>query len=107
MPTRNDPLATLEADLHALIDREWKEIAAGAERDASAFLDALRPDLQKWAAQLASGELDREDVEFLIKAKQDLAELKELKRLGLAKVQRDKLVAGVIGLAMKALAKVG
>lgn len=46
------------------------------------------------------------DVEFMIESRRDGAEFEELKRLGLAKANRDKLVNGIVDLAMKALSKV-
>lgn len=42
----------------------------------------------------------------MIESRRDGAEFEELKRLGLAKANRDKLVNGIVDLAMKALSKV-
>jgi hypothetical protein len=60
MPTRDDPLATLESELRALLERETKDVKAEAGRGAAALLQLLGPDLQKWASQLAAGEVDQD-----------------------------------------------
>jgi hypothetical protein len=105
MPTLDDFLANFDREVHALVDRDWRDVKAEAGRDASAFLEMLKPELQKWAAQLAAGKLEMDDVEYMIGSRRERAELQELKRLGLSQAKRDKLVNGIVELATKALSK--
>ena len=105
MPTLDDFLANLDREVRALVDRDWRDLKTEAGRDASAFLEMLKPDLQKWAAQLAAGKLEMDDVEYMIGSRRERAELQELKRLGLSQAKRDKLVNGIVELATKALSK--
>lgn len=105
MPTLDDFLANLDREVRALVDRDWRDVKAEAARDAAAFVEMLKPELQKWAAQLAAGKLEMDDVEYMIGSRRDRAELQELKRLGLSQAKRDKLVNGIVELATKALSK--
>lgn len=107
MAKLGDLLANLDRDVRALVDREWTDLKAEAGRDASALLEMLKPDLQKWAAQLEAGKLEMDDVEYMIGSRRERAELQELKRLGLSQAKRDKLVNGVVELVTKALSKLG
>jgi hypothetical protein len=88
-----------------MVDREWKELKLEAGKAAAELMTLLRPQLDKWAVQVAAGELDLEDVRRMIGSRVARLELKELTRVGLGKAQRDKLVAAVVDLAMKALSK--
>lgn len=105
MPTLDDLVAKLDREVGALVERDWTDLKAEAGKDAAAFLEMLKPDLQKWAVQLAAGDVDLDDVDYMIGSRRDRAELQELRRMGLAKAKRDKLVNGVVDVVMKALSK--
>jgi hypothetical protein len=54
---------------------------------------------------LADGNLTREDFEFLVRGKKDLAEMEALKQIGLGKIRlnriRDQIIDTVIGSVFK------
>ena len=64
--------------------------------DGLAFANSMKSDLQKWTAQLTTGDMTPGDVEFLLKGKRDLATLIALKEKGLAKVALDKFYSDLI-----------
>jgi hypothetical protein len=67
-----------------------KEYRNEATKDARSFLLKAQDDLERWTDLLARGDLSREDFAWLLKGKEDLAELEALKRAGLgrARLQR-------------------
>jgi hypothetical protein len=84
-----------------LAAEDWKDYRKEATRDARSFVDKTREDLERWTALLAEGKLSKEDFEWLLLGKKDLADLEALKRAGLtrARLQRFrtaliKLIAG-------------
>ena len=74
----------------------WKTYKTAAVKDGKAFLEKSKTDLERWTKMLAKGELTRDDFEWLVVGKKDLAELVALKQKGLAKVALDRFVNGLI-----------
>lgn len=80
-------------DLAKVMLNKYKDAAVDDGQD---FLDSIKDDLKKWAGMLSRGEIDKDEFDSLVRGKKDLAEMKALKQLGLAKVQYDKFVNAVI-----------
>jgi hypothetical protein len=96
----HDFLAELKKGLGDFVDSSWKDFQQAALDDGDAFVTKMASDLERWTALLAQGSLTTQDFEFLVAAKKDLAEMTALKRLGLAQVQLDRFINGVIDLVM-------
>lgn len=98
---KNEVIALAENQL-----QDFKDQAIAAGKD---FIEQSKDDLKFWSEQLASGQMNKNDFEWLVKGKKDLAELILLKHKGLAKVQVDKFINGllevVIGTALKNFVK--
>jgi hypothetical protein len=92
----NDYLAALKAELPEFVAYSWKNEKTAALKDARAFVEQVELDLQRWTALLASGHLTRDDFEWLVAGKKDLAELNALKRKGLSKVALERFVNGLL-----------
>lgn len=92
----NDYLAALKEELPEFVAYSWRDEKAAALKDARAFVVQAEMDLERWTALLASGHLTRDDFEWLVAGKKDLAELTALKRKGLSKVALDRFVNGLI-----------
>ncbi len=70
-----------------LAQQSLKEHRKEATRDARSFVEKARDDLERWTRLLARGELSRQDFEWLVKGKEDLAELEALEQAGLARAR--------------------
>lgn len=105
MPPFDDFLAALQGEIKELVDRSWKDFALAATQDANDFVTASRNDLRRWTALLADGSLTLLDFEFLLAAKKDLAQMIALKQAGLAQVQLDRFINGVVGAIIGAAEK--
>jgi hypothetical protein len=89
----------------AVAKGEAKEFAKQAGADGRKFADAIRADLDKWARQLAAGELSKSDFNFLVRGKKDLAEMDALTQAGLAAVRIERIRTASIALIVKAASK--
>jgi hypothetical protein len=96
MSTFDDFWKSLEQELIEFCEYSWKDYKNQAESDGSEFVQKLKSDLQRWTAMVANGQLTRDDFEWLMVGKKDLAELVSLKQQGLAKVALDRFVNGLI-----------
>lgn len=98
-------LGVLRDKLKELAQTSWGEYKEAAIQDGRSFVDKTRADLERWTKLLATGELSKEDFAWLVKGKEDLAELEALKLAGLAAAQLDQfrhdLVDTVIGTAFE------
>jgi len=95
----------LESELKDLIQKSWNAVSGQATADAKDFVEQSEADLQRWTALLANRSLTLQDFEFLLAAKKDLAELSALKEAGLAQVQLDRFINGVVGAIINAASK--
>jgi hypothetical protein len=105
MATFDEFLAALKHDVVAFAEAEGKEATNAALADGRAFVQSLEADLQRWTNELAAGQLSRNDLEFLVAGKRDLAELTALKAAGWAQARLDRFVNGLLSLVVSALVK--
>ena len=96
MATFNDFWNALKDELVEFAAYSWKDHQKEAVKDGKKFLEQSKADLERWSKMLAKGELTRDDFEWLLVGKKDLAELVALKQKGLAKVALDRFVNGLI-----------
>ena len=105
----NQLLSALKDGVARLAAQSLQDFRKAAVKDADAFLEKTRADLSRWAGELEAGTLTQDDFEFLVKGKQDLAEMQALKQAGLALVRvdqfRNSLLDLVIGTAIKLFPK--
>ena len=98
-------LKEVKAGVIAIARGEAKEFAKQARADGQKFVDAIRADLEKWARQLAAGELSKSDFDFLVRGKKDLAEMNALTQAGLAAVRVERIRTASIALIVTAAGK--
>lgn len=96
----NDFLESLKKGLEELIQKNWKEFKDAAEKDGKVFFDKTKEDLKRWTKLLAQGNLSKDDFEWLVAGKKDLAELEALKQAGLAMVRLERFQNALISLAI-------
>lgn len=97
----------LRTDLRELTIDVAEQFRDELIRDGIQFAGDIGEDLVRWGEQYASGELTEEDLQWLIAAKKDVAELKYLKLKGLKRVHIDRvknaLVSALAGSLVKAV----
>ena len=86
--------------LETLAKERWSEHKDAALKDGKAFIEDAKEDLVRWTKSLANGDLSKDDFEWLLESKKDLAILHALKQVGLTKVAKDRFVNGVIDLVI-------
>jgi hypothetical protein len=104
----NEVLKTLwEENIKKIAQKLAIEFKNEAVQDSKAFLDKAAEDLKRWLQQLANKQITKEEFEFLVKGKRDLAEMLALKQKGVALVKIDafknRLISLVVDLAVKTL----
>jgi hypothetical protein len=90
----------LKKGLEDLGKKSLSEFQKEAEKDGRAFFKKTKKDLQRWTRLLARGELTREDFEWLVKSKKDLAEMEALKQAGLTLAKVEKFQNTVVSLVI-------
>ena len=105
MPDFKQFLDLLKDNIGALAAKSWKDFRDAAVKDGQAFIEKTKQDLDRWTGLLGQGKLTKDDFEWLVKGKKDLAELVALKQAGLAKARLDQfrgsLIDLVVGTALK------
>jgi hypothetical protein len=96
MPTFNDFVSTLKGDLLDFAKENLEEYKDDLLKDGTLFIEKAKSDLERWTDGLASGALSKDDFEFLLKGKKDLAQMEALKQLGLSKIRITKITNGII-----------
>lgn len=96
MATFDEFTEALQNELIEFAEYSWNTYKNAAVKDGKAFIEKSKADLARWTKMLAKGDLTRDDFEWLIVGKRDLAELVSLKQKGLAKVALDRFVNGLI-----------
>ncbi len=90
----------LSKGLEDLALKNWKEVKDAAVSDGQAFLLKTQADLERWTLLLNTGALTREDFEWLVSGKKDLAEMHALEAAGLTAVRAEKFQNALISLVI-------
>jgi DNA repair ATPase RecN len=93
---------SVQAQAKALAQELFKQYARQATSDAKDFLQKSKDDLKRWIEELARGEMDKNEFESLVKGRADVAEMHALKQAGLAAVQIDTFVNGLLDIIISA-----
>jgi hypothetical protein len=96
MPTFNEFVSTIKTDLLDFAKLNYEEYKDELLKDGTLFIEKAKSDLERWTDGLASGALSKDDFEFLLKGKKDLAQMEALKQLGLSKIRITKITNGII-----------
>ena len=91
-------LNDIETGTIQIAQNEGGGLVGQVQADGEAFANAMKADLQLWTQQLASGELSRNDFEFLVRGKQDLATMNALKEAGAARATVDRVRTQLVNL---------
>jgi len=100
MPGFDDFLSSVRKKLTNLVKRNLQDHRDEAIADGKEFLEKARADLERWTGLLAEGKLSRDDFEWLVAGKKDLAELTLLKQKGLAQVRVDRFKNGLLDIVI-------
>ena len=105
MATFDDFWGALTGAVAKLATGALADYKAQVVADGQAFAEKLKSDLAAWTQQLANGQIDQDELQFLINGKRVLAELMALKQKGLARVALDQffndLVNTIVTTAIK------
>lgn len=96
----DDFFKTLLENLKGFAEESWKDYKGAALKDGKAFLTKAKKDLQRWTELLAEGRLTRDEYEFLLSGKKDVAELEALKQAGLTVVRLTRFRNGLVQLVV-------
>jgi hypothetical protein len=102
----NNFLKELRAGAVEIAKKESSEYLKEAKGDCQDFLNSVKADLKRWTKLLAEGKLTKEDYQFLVKGKKDLAEMNALTEAGLASIRIDRIRIALIDLIINAAFKV-
>ena len=94
-----DILNKCEGAAKAMIKHEAEAFLS----DATAFITGTKDDLQEWTAQFQEGEIDADDLEWLMDMKKDVAEMQALKRKGIAKIRLEELQNQMLSIVTSAI----
>lgn len=100
MSTFDDFLAALRTGIVQLAQDTVIDFKDQAIQDGEDFLQQTKDDLQRWTNLLAQGQLTRDDFQFLVVSKRDLAEMHALTQAGLALVAIQTFRDGLINLVI-------
>ena len=92
----------VEDQTKALAQQQFKQYTHQAVSDVRDFLQKSKDDLKRWVEELVRGDLDKDEFESLVQGQIDVAEMRALKQAGLAEVQIESFVNGVIDIVVNA-----
>ncbi|WP_158837809.1 hypothetical protein [Polaribacter sp. L3A8] len=94
-------LKELKSELVNIFGEKWKDLKNESRKDIDQFLESSKEKLKRWTKLLASGEIDIEDYEWLIKSQKDLMFMQTLHSSGVNKISlghfKNKVIKTIIG----------
>lgn len=90
----------LKSNIANLAEATVKNYIKQATEDGHKFIDSSKEKLERWAIQLAKGDLKPDEFEWLVDSQKDLLTMTALKQAGLAQVRVDQFKAAVLNLVV-------
>lgn len=94
----DDFLAAVRPGLATLAQNLFSETVAAAQSDGQQLVDAARARLDGLLELLASGQITREEFEFLVQMQADLAKMHALKAAGITRQRIERFRESVVSL---------
>lgn len=101
-----DILNQLKTNVVNLSQTTFKDYAKDLKADAQKTLDNMKPELKKWANQLAEGSLTEEEFAWLLNSKKDLIEITALKNAGIAKIKIDQFKSSILNVIANTIGQI-
>ena len=102
----NNFVTTLQSGLKTLAEQQFQQYSGNAVEMAissgMSFFQKYATELADWKKQVAEGDMDEDDLRWLLQSREDLVNLEALKMEGLAKVALDRFVNGLIEVVIMA-----
>jgi len=76
-----------------------------ATQEGQDTLDQMRADIEQWSKSIATGDMNTDDLKFLIEGRKELTEMRGLEQLGIAQIELDKFKSGMIDLVIGGISK--
>ncbi len=96
----NDFVTTLQSGLKTLAEQQLQQhgskVIDMAIDGGMKFFQKYAFELNDWKEQVSEGDMDEDDLRWLLQSRDDLVDLEALKTQGLAKVVLDEFVNGII-----------
>ena len=81
-----DILKELKTQLTQLFGDKWNDLKTESKKDIDQFLEDSKTKLKRWTVLLATGDIDLEDYEWLVKSQKDLMLMQALHSAGVNKI---------------------
>lgn len=94
-------LNSIKEEVTNLAKTEANEFVEAARQDGEAFLNETKTDLLIWTRQLADGVLTKDEFEFLVKGKKDVAKMEALAQAGIGAAKVEKIRTGLINAVLQ------
>jgi transcription initiation factor IIF auxiliary subunit len=96
MPDFDDFIDQLRNELVNRASELGDEVKDDLIKDGKTFAKEAEDDLKRWTQLMAEGKLTKQDLEFLVNGKKDLAKMEALKHKGLAKAKLDQYKSAIV-----------
>ena len=96
---------TLKSGVIDLAKGTINDYVTQATQEGQNALDEMKTDLETWSKSLATGDMDIEDLKFLIAGRKEITEMRGLEQLGIAQIQLDKFKNGIVDLIVNSISK--
>ena len=90
----------LQSNIEQLAKNSLKDFEKQAMNDGQQLLNQLKESLQRWAEEVETGVMNKEDLEFLLQGEKSLDEMIALKQAGLASIRIDSFKNEIVNLIL-------
>ncbi len=96
MPAFDEIWNELKNNVVKYSEENFSELKDEAVSDGKVFLEKSKEDIKRWAELLAQSKITKDDFEWLLKGKKDLAVMEALKLKGMGKKKLEIFAKGIL-----------
>ncbi|WP_264524823.1 hypothetical protein [Flavobacterium sp. N502536] len=100
----NTPLLEeLKSKLKVIITESYKDNKFDLEKNLNLFLETSKEKLERWILLFTSGDLTKEELEWLLKSQLNLSAFETLQTAGISKIKLNMIKNNIIKLVFKVI----
>ncbi|MFW0739651.1 hypothetical protein [Flavobacterium sp. T12S277] len=100
----NTPLLEeLKSKLKVIITESYKDNKFDLEKNLNLFLETSKEKLERWILLFASGDLNEEELEWLLKSQLNLTAFETLQIAGISKIKLNTIKNNILKLVFKVI----
>jgi hypothetical protein len=96
-------IENIKEELKVVFFNSYEDIKSQLEKDFDTFFEISKSKLERWMILFSTGDITKEELEWLLKSQLDIVVLKTLQANGLSKIRLNTIKKNIVKIILKVI----